>query len=305
MKPQPSLRHLRHLVALAEHRHFGRAAAACLVTQSALSASLKALEAVLDASLIERSKRSVMVTPLGRDMVARASLILRHVDDLVDAAGGVEPLCGELRLGVIPTIGPFLLPRVLPALRDAHPELSLYLREDQTAALLDRLASGDLDAMLLAFPYPCGKVETMIFADDPFLVAMPLGHPLAAHERIDQRALADETLLLLEDGHCLRDQAIAACNLEGAEKAGAFQATSLHTLVQMVDNRLGLTLLPKMAVDAGITRGTRVTVRSLAGSVSREIGLVWRGSSSRGPEFALLGGFFRDELGTPITGVKI
>lgn len=305
MKALPSLRQLRHLVAVAEHRHFGRAARACLVTQSAMSASIKELELLLDACLIERTKRSVMATSLGRDMVARARLILRDVDDLVDAAGGGgEPLSGALRLGVIPTIGPFLLPRALPALRGAHPDLSLYLREDQTAALLDRLARGDLDALLLAFPYGCGKVETMIFADDPFLVAMPLGHPLAARKHVDQRALAGETLLLLEEGHCLRDQALAACDLEDADRAGAFQATSLHTLVQMVDNGLGLTLLPKMAVDAGITRGTRVTVRSLAGSVSREIGLVWRSSSSRGDEFALLGGFFRNELGTPITGFR-
>jgi LysR family hydrogen peroxide-inducible transcriptional activator len=305
MKPQPSLRQLRHLVALAEHCHFGRAAAACLVTQSALSASLAALEALLDAALIERTKRSVLVTPLGRDMVARAALILSDVDDLVDAAGSSgEPLKGTLRLGVIPTIGPFLLPRVLPALRDAHPDLALYLREDQTAALLDRLAGGDLDLVLLAFPYGAAKIESMIFADDPFLLALPLGHPLAARDAIDQRALAPETLLLLEEGHCLRDQALGACKRDGAEMAGAFQATSLHTLVQMVDNGLGLTLLPKMAVDAGIIRGTRVTVRSLAGSPSRRIGLAWRATSSRAREFALLGAFFRDELATPVTGLQ-
>ena len=286
MKPQPSLRQLRHLVALAEHCHFGRAAAACLVTQSALSASLAALEALLDAALIERTKRSVLVTPLGRDMVARAALILSDVDDLVDAAGSSgEPLKGTLRLGVIPTIGPFLLPRVLPA-------------------LLDRLAGGDLDLVLLAFPYGAAKIESMIFADDPFLLALPLGHPLAARDAIDQRALAPETLLLLEEGHCLRDQALGACKRDGAEMAGAFQATSLHTLVQMVDNGLGLTLLPKMAVDAGIIRGTRVTVRSLAGSPSRRIGLAWRATSSRAREFALLGAFFRDELATPVTGLQ-
>ena len=303
MKPQPTLRQLRHLVAVAEQRHFGRAARTCLVTQSALSASIKELELLLDAALIERSKRLVMATPLGRELVARARLILRHVDDLVDAAGGGgEPLSGTLRLGVIPTIGPFLLPRVLPALRDAHPRLALYLREDQTAALLDRLEAGDLDALLLAFPYDAGKAKTMIFADDPFLLAMPLDHPLAARERIDRRALADETLLMLEEGHCLRGQTIAACDLESASRADVFQATSLHTLVQMVDNGLGLTLLPKMALDAGIIRGTRLTVRPLAASASRRIGLAWRGTSARAAEFSLLGGFFRDELGTPITG---
>ena len=292
-------------MALAEHRHFGRAAAACLITQSALSASLKELESLLDAALIERTKRSVMVTPLGADAVARARAILRHVDDLVEAAGrGGAPLSGTLRLGVISTIGPFLLPRVLPAIRRAHPDLALYLREDQTAALLDRLAKGDLDVLLLAYPYDHPKVEHMIFAVDPFLVAMPLDHPLGLREHIDQRALGAETLLLLEDGHCLRDQALAACDLQEADRGGGFQATSLHTLVQMVEGGLGLTLLPKMAVDAGIIRGTRLTVRPLVGSKSRNIGLAWRESSSRAAEFALLAAFFRDELGTPISGAK-
>ena len=186
-------------------------------------------------------------------------------------------------------------------MREAHPALRLYLREEQTAALLERLAAGDLDLLLLAFPYRSDKVETFIFADDPFWVAFPRGHRFREREQVGRAELGGENLLLLEEGHCLRDHALSACDLEGAERSDEFQATSLQTLVQMVDNGLGLTLLPKMAVDAGITRGTKVSVRPLAArTASRQIGLAWRKSSSRAQEFALLGAYFRDELATPI-----
>ena len=302
LKALPTIRQLRYLVALAEHRHFGRAAQASFITQSTLSASIKQLEDLLGATLVERTKRRVLVTPLGAAVATRARAVLRDVEDLVDAVGATgEPLSGALRLGVIPTIGPFLLPRVLPALRAAHPALALYLREDQTAALLDRLAAGDLDAVLLAFPWRDGRVETRVFADDPFWVAFPRDHRFAAREHIDQAALAGETLLLLEEGHCLRDHALDACGLDAGALAGGFRATSLATLVQMVDNGLGLTLLPKMAVDAGVVRGTRVAVRPLAGAAAaRRIGLAWRRSSYRVADFTRLGDFFRDELATPL-----
>ena len=302
MKAAPSIRQLRHLAAVADQRHFGRAARACFVTQSTLSASIKTLEAALGAVLVERTKRSVMMTPLGEDVVARARAILAEVDDLVDLVGASgEPLSGSLRLGVIPTIGPYLLPRVLPALREAHPDLRLYLREDRTGALLERLAAGDLDALLLAFPTPVRRVAAFVFADDPFWVAFPREHPLARCERVAPADLDEEPLLLLEEGHCLRGHALAACDPGGRREASGFQATSLATLVQMVDNGLGLTLLPKMAVDAGITRGTRLAVRPLADPAGgRKIGLAWRDSSARGEEFTLLATFFRDELATPL-----
>jgi LysR family hydrogen peroxide-inducible transcriptional activator len=302
MKAAPSIRQLRHLVALADRRHFRRAAEACLVTQSTLSASIKSLETLLGAVLVERTRRSVMMTPLGDDIAARARAILSEVDDLVDRveASGA-PLAGELRLGVIPTIGPYLLPRVLPALRAAHPALRLYLREEQTAPLLERLAGGDLDALLLAFPYPARKIATFVFADDPFWVAFPKGHSFARCERISPAQLAGEPLLLLEEGHCLRDHALGACDLVNDREPDGFQATSLETLVQMVDNGLGLTLLPKMAIDAGIARGTKLEARPLLDPAGgRNIGLAWRESSSRGEEFTLLATFFRDELATPL-----
>ncbi len=302
MTALPSTRQLRYLVALADRLHFGKAADACFVTQSTLSASIKDLETLLGATLVERTRRSVMLTPLGDEVVGRARAILRDVDDLVDAAGAAgEPLSGPLRLGVIPTIGPYLLPRVLPALRDAHPALRLYLREDQTAGLIERLGGGELDVLLLAFPYATGKLATHLFADDPFWLAFPRGHRFRQFDAVGRAALAGETLLLLEDGHCLRDHALSLCASAAAERAGAFQATSLATLVQMVDNGLGVTLLPKMAIDAGVTRGTRVSVRPIeAPAEGRKIGLAWRASSSRGDEFRLLAGYFRDELATPL-----
>ncbi len=295
--PLPSLRQLRYLVAVADHGHFGRAAEASLVTQSTLSASIKELEAILGRTLIERTKRTVIVTPLGRDIAARARAVLSDVADLSDAVKAAgPPLSGPLRLGVIPTIGPYLLPRTWPALRAAHPFLELFLREDQTAPLLARLGAGDLDAVLVAFPYPAAGFETALFADDPFWLAFPRGHALAARERIDPADLAGYELLLLEEGHCLRDHALALCDRPGSER---FQATSLLTLAQMVDNGLGLTLLPKMAIDGGLIRGTRVEIRPMNGP-ARHIGLAWRKTSSRQADFTRLAAHFRDELATPL-----
>ncbi len=302
LRPLPSLKQLRHLVAVADHGPFGRAAAACFLTQSSLSASIKELEGLLGKVLIERTRRSVMLTPLGEEVVARARTVLTDVDEIVDlvTASG-DPLTGSVRLGVIPTIGPFLLPRVLPALRRAYPRLRLYLREDRSARLIDGLAGGDLDLLLLAFPYPAEGFETYLFAEDPFWIAFPKGHRYTGEERVAGTDLEDETVLLLEEGHCLRGHAISACGRAGEIPATEFQASSLHTLVQMVDNGLGLTVLPKMAIDAGIAKATGVQMRPLEGQgTSRQIGFVWRTSSPRREEFALLAGYFRDELGTPL-----
>lgn len=303
MKTLPTLKQMRHLVAVAEYGHFGRAAESCFVTQSTLSASIKELESVLGSILIERTKRSVKMNPLGEKVATRACQVLREVEDIVDlvAAAG-EPLAGDLRLGVIPTVGPYLVPRVMPMLRDAYPSLRLYLREDQTSRLLERLAAGDLDVVLLALPYRTEGMETLVIADDLFFVACPGGHPFEELERVTPGDLIGEDLLLLEEGHCLRDHALSACHLEpGHGRKDEFQATSLHTLVQMVDSGLGLTLLPKMAIDAGVLQGTRIVVRPLIGpDASRRIGLAWRRSSSRAQEFALLGDLFKDELGTPV-----
>jgi LysR family hydrogen peroxide-inducible transcriptional activator len=288
----PTLRQLRYLVALAEHRHFGRAAEACLATQSTLSAGLQELESLLGVTLVERTKRKVMLTPLGEEIVARSRIVLRGAEDIADlAAAAGAPLSGPLRLGVIPTIGPYLLPRMLTALRTAHPGLRLYLREDQSARLLDRVNNGDLDVALLALPYPLGDLQGPVIGSDGFVLACPAAHPLAALDTVGSADLDGHELLLMEEGHCLREHALAACRLPGPARGEGILATSLTTLVQMVANGLGVTLLPAMAVAAGILAGTGLVARPLADGGSRDIALVWRPSSPRKAEFRALAEF--------------
>jgi LysR family hydrogen peroxide-inducible transcriptional activator len=294
----PTLKQLRHLVALAEHGHFGRAAEASHVTQSTLSASLKELEQVLGAQLVDRTKRRVTVTPLGQSVVAKARKLLQEAEDLVETArANRKPLSGPLQLGVIPTIGPFLLPRALPVLRRRHPGLKLYLTEDLTERLLEQLHGGKLDAALIALPYELPGLEQTVIGADPFTVALPEAHALARREKIDPDRIDEEPLLLLRDGHCLREHALAACRLSGRGPTDTFQATSLYTLVQMVENGLGITLLPKIALDAGILKGTHLVTRPIAGrSEARDLALVWRRGSARREEFELMATLLRQAL---------
>jgi LysR family hydrogen peroxide-inducible transcriptional activator len=286
----PSLRHLRHLTALDDQRHFGRAAEACFVTQSTLSASIKELEALLETTLVDRSKRRVVLTPIGVEVAEHARRIIHEVEQLVDVTRAArEPLSGTVRLGTIPTIGPFLLPRVLPGLREAYGSLKLYLIEDLTDRLVEALHRGQLDVVLLALPYDCGAVETLILFEDPFVVGLPGQHALAKELRINPQRLWHENLLLLKDGHCLRDHALAACHLADRRMTERFEATSLPTLVQMVDNGLGTTLLPALAVDAGLLSGTNLVTRPLLPDApARKIGLIWRRGTGRRNEFRLL-----------------
>ncbi|WP_264666694.1 hydrogen peroxide-inducible genes activator [Azospirillum fermentarium] len=302
MKPMPTLRQLRYLVAVVDRCHFGQAAEACLVSQSTLSASIQELEDLLGAPLLERTRRSVMPTPLGREVAERARGLLKGAEDLVDIArSSTDPMGGPLHLGVIPTIGPFLIPRIMPRLRAAFPKLKLYLREDQTARLLARLDTGELDAAILALPYPMGDLESVDIAEDRFWVVCPPDHRLCATPTAQPADVAMEDLMLLEDGHCLREHALAACALEEAPRNTTFQGTSLHTLVQMVANGLGVTLLPQMAVDSGILRGLNLGVRPLDGPVPyRRIGLVWRRTSGRKETFRHLAETLREEIASPI-----
>lgn len=285
------MRQLRYLVAVVDRCHFGQAAAACNVSQSTLSAGIQELEDLLGAPLLERTKRTVVPTALGRDVADRSRDLLKGAEELMDVAQAArEPMAGPLRLGVIPTVGPFLLPRALPRLRETFPKLQLYLREDQTARLLERLDAGELDAVLLALPYALGDLEVMDLGEDRFSVVYPADHRLPATGAVTPADIARENLLLLEDGHCLRDQALAACELESARRNTAFNGTSLHTLAQMVANGLGVTLMPQMALDAGIVRGLDVAVRPMAdGTQHRRIGLVWRRTSARKETFRRLG----------------
>jgi LysR family hydrogen peroxide-inducible transcriptional activator len=299
MRALPTLRQLAYLVAVVDRCHFGQAAQACAVTQSTLSAGIRELEEVLGAPLLERTRRQVVPTPLGREMAARARDLLKGAEDMLDAArASKEPMAGPLRLGVIPTIAPFVLPGALPRLRKAFPRLQLFLREEQTAPTLARLRAGEIDVALLALPYDVGReIETLELADDPFWVVYPPGHPVPGRT-VKPGDIELENLLLLEDGHCLRDQALAACQLEGAGgRNQAFQGTSLPTLVQMVANGLGITLLPQMALDAGMLRGLGLDVRPLVGTPnSRKIGLAWRRTSARKETFRQLGAALKAEL---------
>lgn len=291
MTPLPSPQQLRYFLALAATEHFGRAAQECAVTQSTLSAGILALERQLDAAILDRSAgKRVVFTPLGHDLLARARVAMAALQSVVETADTARaPMSGRLRLGVIPTIGPFLLPRLMPALREAFPRLQPYLREDQTDRLLAQLAEGRLDLLLLALPCECAGNDTLPVARDEFLVALPAGHPLATQPRIQPRALTGERLLLLEDGHCLRDQALAACGQPARPGTEDFAATSLHTLAQMVAGGLGITLLPRMAVDAGITAGTGIVLRPLAARDAwRTVGLTWRPNAPRAADFRRL-----------------
>jgi LysR family hydrogen peroxide-inducible transcriptional activator len=290
MTPLPTPQQLRYLVTLAETSHFGRAAAACAVSQSTLSAGILTLERQLDAAILDRSApKHVVFTPLGLDLVGQARVALAALAALAETADAARaPMTGPLRLGLIPTIGPFLLPRLMPALREMYPALKLFIREDQTERLLERLDSGQLDVLILAEPYLLGPVETLALQRDEFLAALPAGHPLAARETIPPAALVAERFLLLEDGHCLRDQVLSVCGA-AMGRAADFNATSLHTLIQMVAGGLGVTLVPSLAVAAGLVTGTGVELRRLEGAGGwRTLSLAWRQNAPRAAEYRAL-----------------
>ncbi|WP_051531378.1 hydrogen peroxide-inducible genes activator [Sphingomonas sp. URHD0057] len=286
---QPTIKQLQYLVALREHGHFGRAAEACYVTQSTLSAGLRELETLLGVTLVERTRRVVRFTALGEKIADKAVRVLRESEELAELARAEgQPLHGELRMGVIPTIAPFLLPAMLPKLRREWPSLRLYLREETSQAACEALHRGLLDCVLLALPYACGDVDFALLFDDPLFVAFPRGEAPAGSV-IDVSQIDETRLLLLEDGHCLKDHALSACNRPDLRAHASMMGTSLHTLVQMVDNGLGMTFIPAMAIEAGILDGTEVDAKPLRSDHgSRQIALLWRPSSPRENEFRML-----------------
>src|SRR3954470_11477543 len=287
----PTLKQLQYLVALRQSGHFGRAADACFVTQSTLSAGLRELESLLGLTLVERTRRVVRFTALGQRIADKAVRVLREAEELAEMARAEgQPLHGELRMGVIPTIAPFLLPAMLPSLRTEWPSLKLYLREETSQAACEALQRGQLDCVLLALPYACGDVDSAALFDDPLFIAFPGGEaPSGAGTDIGVDAIDERRMLLLEDGHCLKDHALSACNRPDLRAHAAMMGTSLHTLVQMVDNGLGVTFIPRMAIEAGILEGTQVDARPLRSDHGfRSIALIWRRSSPREAEFQLL-----------------
>lgn len=295
----PTLRQLQYLKLLAEHRSFSRAAEAAHVTQPTLSAGVQELERILGAPVVDRGRSGVILTPTGEEAVERAETILAQAEDLVQAARVAgQPLSGRFRLGVIPTVAPFLLPKALRLLRRRFPKLRLFLREDLTGRLIQRLKSGALDAALIALPYDVTGLEWAEVGDDELLAAFPANHPLSCELRILPERLFSEDLILLEDGHCLREHALAACGLSAGRGRGetAFAATSLPTLVQMVGSGLGVSFLPAMAVEAGLADAAEITVRPLdAENPTRQIVVAWRAGSSRAAEGRLLASVLRED----------
>ena len=295
----PSTKQLQYFVALADKQHFGQAAEASHVSQSAFSNAIKELEAVLDTQLVDRTNRQVTITAAGQDIATQARLVLRDIEQLVDmAAQGRQPLTGDLRLGVIPTIAPFLLPRILPKLRRQHPKLRLYLIEDQTQRIVQRLTDGDLDVLLLALPWEMRGVDTEVLFNDRFCLATRKGTTRVDPENYRFDRLAADSILLLEDGHCLRDHALAACRIRNTQKVQPFAASSLLTLVEMVDADMGISFLPEMAAGSALLRNTQVEMRPLSDRSHRKIGLAWRKGSNRVEEFRLLGSFLKEEGAT-------
>ena len=301
----PTVKQLQYLVALRQHGHFGKAAEACFVTQSTLSAGLRELETLLGVTLVERTRRVVRFTALGQKVTDKAVKVLRECEELADIARiEGQPLHGELRMGVIPTIAPFLLPAMLPRLRSQWPKLKLYLREEASQAACDALHRGLLDCVLLAMPFACGEVDRAILFDDWLFVAYPHGEAPAGAS-VDAGAIDEDRMLLLEDGHCLKDHALSACNRPELRAEASMMGTSLHTLVQMVDNGLGVTFVPAMAIQAGILDGTGVDALPLRSAQGfRQIALVWRRSSPREEEFQILAEALRHIAAGIIPGLK-
>ena len=293
---QFSLRQLRYLQALAHTGHFGRAAQACHVTQPALSMQVRQLEDMLGVELFERLPGRVTLTHTGREVLRRAEEILTRSQDLMDFARHARGiLVGELKLGIIPTIGPYLLPHILDRTARHYPELTLRLRETQTATLTAELSDGRLDAVLAALPVAAGEFEEMALFEDRFLLAVPTCHRLAGPGVAELAAVEGERLLLLEEGHCFRDQALSYCAQVDPSMIAGFGATSFATILQMVASDYGVTLIPEMAVKSEAHGRKEIAVLRFAEPEPRRtIGLVWRKSSPRRTDYSALGGLITD-----------
>jgi len=280
-----NLRDLRYLVALAEHKHFGRAAQASFVSQPTLSTQIKKLEEELGVALVERTPRKVLLTEVGREIVQRAREVLNEVEQIRQIARRTkDPESGTVRLGIFPTLGPYLLPHVVPKIRERFPRLELLLVEEKTETVLRQLREGRLDAGVLAQPIHDDQLHQQFLFEEPFLLAVPEHHPLAARKQLKLEDLADQSLLLLEEGHCLRDQALEVCQLAGAGEKTGFRATSLETLRQMVAANVGVTLLPTLAVKPPVAHSHDIHLIEFRGHApSRRIAMVWRKSSAMAP----------------------
>jgi len=286
----PTIKQLRYFVALEKHQHFGNAAKACFVSQSAFSVAIKELESYLGAQLVDRTNKSVTITRTGREIANHARLCLRDLEYLAEVAhSDQKPLTGRLNLGVIPTIAPFILPDLLPNLRSSFPDLKLYLREDTTQSSHDLLIEGELDLILIALPFKLSNVEIMPLYKDHFSLACHKNSKIIDPNNYSLNNLPKESVLLLEDGHCLRDHALSACKIRNQDTVSRFAASSLLTLVSMVDSDIGITYLTEMAKNSSLLQNTDIETYPLDEKSFREIGLAWRKGSARDEEFKLLG----------------
>lgn len=292
-----TLRQLRYLTALARHGHFGRAAEDCAISQPALSMQVRELEREVGVELVERRPGEIVLTETGREVAARAGHILAAVRDLVDVARHRDPLSGQLKLGIIPTLAPYVLPRVLPRLQAAYPGLRLEVRETQTRLLIDELSRGDIDCVMLALPADGPDVETFALFNDAFLLALPANDPLPVRKRVAVNDVDTRRLILLEEGHCLRDQALAFCAAPGRDAPATLGATSLATVMQMVANGYGVTLVPEVAIDVEVRDPRVKLLRFAEPEPSRAIGLAWRKTSPRKDDFTALGKMVAATLG--------
>ncbi len=294
---RPTVRHFEAMVAVADHLSFRKAAEACYITQPALSAQIQQAEALLGVRLFERDRRRVLVTAEGKELVARARAILADVDAFTETARGFgRPLAGTLRLGVIPTVAPYALPDAVRAIHAAYPELRLLLAEDQTARLVARTKAGELDALLLALEADLLDLEFLPLYRDPFVLTVPADHPLAEKQTISEEDLSEDEVLLLDDGHCLRDQALQICRAARAGELDDFRASSLNTLVRMVAGGTGITLLPAMAAAVEVQERDGLALRPFRDPAPvRTIGLAWRSTSTRRAEYELLAEVLREQ----------
>ena len=290
----PTVKQLRYFIALEKHSHFGKAAETCFVSQSAFSVAIRELESTLGVQLVDRTNKRVTITAVGQEIVVQARLVLRDIEALMELAQvNNEPLCGKLKLGVIPTISPFLLPKILPQLRLHFPDLQLFLQEDTTLRVYEKLMSGELDLILIALPYQLRHVENMTLFKDAFLLTYKKGSQFIESQKVTADHLPSESILLLEDGHCLRDHALSACKIRNLNKVSQFSASSLLTLIEMVEADLGITYLPEMAKDSPMLKNTNIRTQTMPKNSHREIGLIWRKGSARKDEFKMLGEFIR------------
>ncbi len=292
------MRQLQYFLAVIESKHFGHAAERCFVTQSTLSSGIQELEAMLGGALFERNKRKVLISPLGYMLEPKVRQLIEQANEIVESAKGeMGTLVGQLRLGVIPTIGPFLLPRVLPGLRKHFAKLKLLLIEEQSASLLDRLNSGQIDCAIMALPYNLKGLEHALISEENFCIAFPPDHPLASsHQAMSSDQLPADEIMLLEEGHCLRDHALAACHWQSSRQRAAIQGTSLYTMIEMVAGGQGITFIPEMAAESLLVEQSNIHLRPLLEpGPHRQIALVWRPTYARKEDLQALLRCMREE----------